>query len=31
MDEDFERCRRDAQIKRGFLYEGVDASRGKRY
>ena len=30
-DEDFERCRRDAEMKRGILYEGVDSSKGKRY
>jgi ectoine hydroxylase-related dioxygenase (phytanoyl-CoA dioxygenase family) len=30
-DEDFELCRRDAEIKRRVLYEGVDASKGKRY
>lgn len=30
-DEDFELCRRDADIKRRVLYEGVDAGAGKRY
>lgn len=30
-DEDFDLCRRDAAIKRRVLYEGADASRGKRY
>jgi ectoine hydroxylase-related dioxygenase (phytanoyl-CoA dioxygenase family) len=30
-EEDFELCRRDAEIKRRVLYEGADASRGKRY
>ena len=30
-EEDFERCRRDAEIKRRVLYEGADASQGKRY
>jgi len=30
-EEDFERCYLDSQIKRRVLYEGVDASRGKRY
>ncbi len=30
-DEDFELCRRDAEIKRRILYEGADASQGKRY
>ena len=31
QEEDFERCRRDADIKRRILYEGGDADRGKRY
>ena len=31
MEEDFDLCRRDSVIKRGFLYEGADASLGKRY
>jgi ectoine hydroxylase-related dioxygenase (phytanoyl-CoA dioxygenase family) len=30
-EEDFERCRRDAAIKRRILYEGADADKGKRY
>jgi hypothetical protein len=30
-EEDFELCRRDSEIKRRVLYEGVDASEGKRY
>ena len=30
-DEDFELCRRDADIKRRVLYEGADAAAGKRY
>ena len=30
-NEDFELCRRDTEIKRRVLYEGVDASAGKRY
>lgn len=30
-EEDFELCRRDADIKRRVLYEGADASQGKRY
>ena len=30
-EEDFELCRRDTEIKRRVLYEGVDASSGKRY
>jgi len=30
-DADFDRCRRDSAIKRRVLYEGVDASAGKRY
>ncbi|MEM7023783.1 MAG: phytanoyl-CoA dioxygenase family protein [Pseudomonadota bacterium] len=30
-EEDFDLCRRDAEIKRRVLYEGADASRGKRY
>ena len=29
--EDFEDCRRDLQIKRRVLYDGTDASQGKRY
>ena len=28
---DFDLCRRDAQIKRRVLYEGVDSARGNRY
>lgn len=31
QEEDFELCRRDAEIKRRVLYEGADSSRGKRY
>ncbi len=30
-EDDFELCRRDAEIKRRVLYEGADASQGKRY
>lgn len=30
-EEDFDLCRHDAEIKRRVLYEGADASRGKRY
>lgn len=30
-EEDFELCRRDAEIKRRVLYAGADASQGKRY
>jgi len=30
-DDDFDLCRQDAEIKRRVLYEGADASRGKRY
>ena len=30
-DEDFELCNTDAEIKRRVLYEGVDATKGKRY
>ena len=30
-EEDFELCRCDSEIKRRVLYEGVDASQGKRY
>lgn len=30
-EADFDRCRRDAGIKRRVLYAGGDASRGKRY
>lgn len=29
--DDFELCRRDAEIKRRVLYEGADPQRGKRY
>jgi len=29
--EDFELCRRDAEIKRRILYDGVDADKVKRY
>ncbi len=31
QETDFDLCRRDAEIKRRVLYEGADASRGKRY
>lgn len=31
MDDDFERCRNDAEIKRRVLYAGADASKGNRY
>ena len=31
LAEDFERCRRDSALKRGVLYEGVEAGRGRRY
>ena len=31
MDKDFELCSRDAEIKRRILYEGADATKGKRY
>ena len=31
LAEDFERCRRDAAIKRGVLYEGVAPGLGRRY
>lgn len=31
LDEDFELCRTDAEIKRRVLYEGADASKGARY
>ncbi|MEM7302966.1 MAG: phytanoyl-CoA dioxygenase family protein [Pseudomonadota bacterium] len=31
MEEDFDLCRRDTEIKRRVLYEGADASAGKRY
>ncbi len=30
-EDDFEQCRRDSEIKRRILYEGADASQGKRY
>ena len=30
-EDDFALCRRDAEIRRRVLYEGADASRGKRY
>ena len=30
-EEDFDLCRRDAEIKRRVLYEGSDPSKGKRY
>ena len=30
-DEDFELCRRDMDLKRRILYDGGDASKGKRY
>ncbi|MDP6707675.1 MAG: phytanoyl-CoA dioxygenase family protein [Alphaproteobacteria bacterium] len=28
---DFERCRRDSEIKRRVLYDGVEAGKGRRY
>jgi ectoine hydroxylase-related dioxygenase (phytanoyl-CoA dioxygenase family) len=31
LDEDFERCRRDVEIKRGELYKGVASGLGRRY
>ena len=31
LDEDFDLCRRDREIKRRVLYEGADANKGKRY
>ena len=31
LEEDFELCRRDSEIKRRVLYEGADAGQGKRY
>ena len=31
LEEDFELCRRDAEIKRRVLYDGVDDSKRKRY
>lgn len=31
LEEDFERCQRDAEIKRKILYAGADANKGKRY
>lgn len=31
MAEDFERCRRDTEIKRRVLYEGAEAAAGQRY
>ena len=31
QEEDFEKCRADAAMKREILYEGADASQGKRY
>ncbi len=31
VEEDFELCRRDREIKRRVLYEGADPSRGKRH
>lgn len=31
LEDDFELCRQDAKIKRRILYDGADASRGKRY
>lgn len=30
-EEDFDLCRRDAEIKRRVLYEGADPDQGKRY
>ena len=30
-EEDFDLCRRDAELKRRVLYEGTDPSQGKRY
>ncbi|MEM9355863.1 MAG: phytanoyl-CoA dioxygenase family protein [Pseudomonadota bacterium] len=30
-DEDFDRCRRDAELKRRVLYEGAESNTGKRY
>ncbi|MGI9373624.1 MAG: phytanoyl-CoA dioxygenase family protein, partial [Hyphomicrobiales bacterium] len=30
-EHDFDLCRKDANIKRRVLYEGADASKGKRY
>ena len=31
LEEDFERCRADAQIKRKVLYAGAETEQGKRY
>ncbi len=31
LDEDFERCRQDTEIKRRILYEGAEGKAGKRY
>jgi ectoine hydroxylase-related dioxygenase (phytanoyl-CoA dioxygenase family) len=31
LEEDFERCRHDAEIKRRVLYEGAEGKKGKRY
>ena len=31
LDEDFELCRRDSQIKRRVLYEGAETAAGQRY
>jgi Phytanoyl-CoA dioxygenase (PhyH) len=31
LEEDFERCRRDVELKRGVLYEGVTPGLGRRY
>ena len=31
LEEDFERCRRDVELKRGVLYEGVAPGLGRRY
>ena len=31
LAEDFERCRRDVELKRGVLYEGVTPGLGRRY
>ena len=30
-EADFDRCRRDAELKRRVLYQGTDANQGKRY
>ena len=31
LDEDFERCRRDSEIKRRILYAGAETETGQRY